>query len=361
MKKNLLCLLIIFAMTHIGVVVDALAETVWHDASELKIDGKGWTQDIGIYRRLPDRCKGSVPNAVWNLSGETAGLNIKFNTNSQWIALRWTLTKGNLSMPHMPATGVSGIDLYKKNDKGQWVFTENARPRAKSNTYSIDTGDTSGEMRQYKIYLPLYNGVESLEIGVTEGKIFEQPPANKEKSIVYYGTSITQGACASRPGMAFTAILERRMNREIINLGFSGAGKMEPAMADLIAKLDAEIFVIDCLWNLTKEKPDELEKRVLNLARTLRKSHSDIPIVFVGQSHFTGPHPTAVTLIQQTAVKKLLSEGFENIHLVDGADLVGGDGEGTVDKCHPNDLGMLRHAQVLEPILRNLLKENVKE
>jgi len=351
MKKCLFLLLCLCCLDQF-----ALADMLWKDAADLVISGKGWNDGIGAYHRLPDAAKGKVPDSVWRLGSHTAGLVVHFETDSQQIALQWMLTSSSLSMPHMPATGVSGIDLYRKDENGRWFYVLNARPTGKENAATINTGNASPQMRQYMIYLPLYNGVESLKIGVSEGSKFAQTAKSKTKPIVYYGTSIAQGACASRPGMAFTAILQRRLDRDIVNLGFSGSGKMEPEVADLIARIDASVFVIDCLWNLSGTDSDVIAQRVVNLAQTLRKAHPDTPILFVEQSSFKGPFPTRPTIAQRKGIDELRRRGVQNIHTVPGDDLVGKDGDGTVDGCHPNDLGMARHADVLEPILRSLIK-----
>ena len=320
----------------------------------LVIGGKGWDKGIGTYRRLPDAVEGKVPGPVWELSGNSAGLVVAFETDSQWIGLRWRLTSEKLAVPHMPATGISGIDLYGRDDKGKWFFVANGRPEAKENTSSIDTGHTLSEMREYMIYLPLYNGLESLEIGVAEGKKLAQAARPKAKPVVYYGTSIAQGACASRPGMAYTAMLGRRLERDVVNLGFSGAGGMEPVMADVLGKIDASVFVIDCLWNMTD--PGLIERRVVIMGQTLRKAHPETPILFVEQSYFKGPFPTSLSKTQRKGIDKLREQGVENIHILSGQDLLGEDGDGTVDGCHPNDLGMARHAEVLLPVLKKLIR-----
>lgn len=331
-------------------------ERLWKDVSGLVIVGKGWNEGIGPYRRLRDAAEGKVPASVWSLSAHTAGLAVEFETDSDWLGLRWTLTSANLSMPHMPATGVSGIDLYCRDEQRGWLYMRNARPTGKTNTFEIDTSNASSKMRRYMIYLPLYNGVESLEIGISAGKRFAQKENSKARPILYYGTSIAQGGCASRPGMAFTAILQRRLDREIVNLGFSGSGKMEPVMADFIAQIDASVFVIDCLWNLSGTDPDTIEQRVVNLGRALRKAHPDTPILFVEQSHFKGPFPTAASKTQRKGIERLRKEGVGNIHVIAGDDLLGKDGDGTVDGCHPNDLGMARHAEALLPVLKSLIE-----
>jgi len=331
----------------------AFADTVWHDVAGLVIDGKGWDQGIGTYRRLPDAAKDNIPDSVWRMSTHSAGLAVVFETDSPSIQFRWTLT-GKLAMAHMPATGVSGIDLYHRNDKGNWFFLSNGRPSGKSNASSVHTGNNSSKMREYMAYLPLYNGIESMAIGVAQGKTFSQRPKSNAKPVVYYGTSIAQGGCASRPGMAFTAMLQRRLERNVINLGFSGCGKMEPVMAELLTEIDASVFVIDCLWNVPNK--NLVEQRVVTMGQTLRKAYPETPILFVEQSHFKGPFPTEATKEQRKGIAKLKKQGIKNIHVLDGKALLGDDAEGTVDGVHPNDLGMARHAEALLPVLKQLIE-----
>jgi lysophospholipase L1-like esterase len=181
------------------------------------------------------------------------------------------------------------------------------------------------------------------------------------KPIVFYGTSITQGACASRPGMAYVALLERRLGRPTINLGFSGSGRMEAEVAELLTELDPAAYVIDCLWNMGRLGGKTIETRVEGLVRTLRRAHPHTPILLVGQSHFAGPHPTAASRAQQAVFQRLVDAGIPNIHLLPGDDLLGEDTEGTVDGCHPNDLGMMRLADALAPVIAKLLPEAPKE
>jgi lysophospholipase L1-like esterase len=181
-------------------------------------------------------------------------------------------------------------------------------------------------------------------------------PASKSRPIVLYGTSIVQGGCASRPGLAWPAILGRHLDRPVINLGFSGAGRMEAPVVDVIAELDPALFMIDCLWNIGDQRSPEIEARVTHLATTLRQRHPATPILFVGQSDIRNErHPTGATKAQERAIRALQSAGMKGLHLVPGNLLLGFDREGTVDGVHPNDLGMMRHADALTPIVQALL------
>jgi lysophospholipase L1-like esterase len=330
------------------------ADLVWHDAATLTIEGRGWSDTEATYDRLPARAKGHVPASVWSLSKHSAGLAIRFQTNASEVQVRWSLTSDALAMPHMAATGVSGVDLYERSAGGRWRFTGNGRPSAREGNVARFTLP-AGAMHDLRLYLPLYNGVTKVEIGCPEGSTLRAGQTEDPRSrIVYYGTSIAQGGCASRPGTAHVAILGRMLDRQMVNLGFSGAGKMEPEVAALIAELPASMYVVDCLWNMEE---DRIAPRVIELAAAIRKAQPRVPIVFVGQSHMDPTrHPTRSTRLQEQAVAELRRKGFTGIYLLPAAHLIGDDGEGTVDGVHPTDLGMMRQAEALASPLRRTLR-----
>ncbi|HEX5103796.1 MAG TPA: SGNH/GDSL hydrolase family protein, partial [Pirellulaceae bacterium] len=181
---------------------------LWYDVRLLTVEGQGWSAaDLKApYDRLPAKAEGKVRDAVWGLSRDSAGLCIRFRTDSPTIQCRWTLTKSNLAMPHMAATGVSGVDLYVNVDGWRWLAT--GRPTSQLNSAALVSNLPAGK-RAYVLYLPLYNGVSSVEIGIANGSDLEALPRDEKraKPIVFWGTSITQGGCASRTGMVHTAIL----------------------------------------------------------------------------------------------------------------------------------------------------------
>jgi hypothetical protein len=233
--------------------VDEKTKVAYYDARELGLEGQGWKETADPYDRFPAKAQKTVRSQVWGLSKNSAGLAVRFVTDATSIYANWDVRNSNLGMPHMPATGVSGVDLYVKADDGQWKWLAIGRPSAVKNNAQLVKGIPEGT-REYMLYLPLYNGTTSLEIGVPQGKMLAKAPArpgNKAKPIVFWGTSITQGGCASRPGMVHTAILGRKLDWSVINLGFSGNGKMEPEVASLLAEIDAAVYVIDCLPNCT--------------------------------------------------------------------------------------------------------------
>jgi len=215
------------------------------------------------------------------------------------------------------------------------------------------------ESTEYALYLPLYNGVSRVELGAYKTRTFQrsEPSADeRKKSVVFYGTSITQGACASRPGMASTAIVGRRLDVPVINLGFSGNGRMEPEMARLLGELDPSVYVLDCLWNMT---PEMVSERVEPFVKILRETRPGTPIVLVEDAHFMN-HPTQDGTILRDIFERLKAQGDEHLHLLPNTGMLGSDTEGTVDGCHPNDLGMMRQALVFEEFLRPLLSARTK-
>lgn len=336
-------------------VADPDGKTVWYDCKLLTVEGKGWTNTAAYYDRLPATAKTNVPAKVWNLSQNTAGLCVRFTTDSTFIQVRWTLLKDKLAMPHMPATGVSGIDLYGRNEAGKWEFLGNGSPVGVTNIASFRYHLAKSENM---LYLPLYNGVKSIEIGIPPGKTISTPTASRRdrsKPVVFYGTSITQGACASRPGMAATAIVGRELDVPVINLGFSGAGKMELEMATLLAELDPSVYVLDCGPNIPTVAM--LEERVEPFVRELRQSHPDTPILLVEGSNFRNRHD-GVGHALRTIHEKLVKDGLERLYFLSNEGMLGADFEGTVDGTHPSDLGMMRQAAVFLKALPPLLSSS---
>ena len=350
----------IFLLPNVACVIAAAPQAgqdgqiVWHDCKDIGIEGKGWSDTLSVYDRLPGSARGKAPKDVWELSHHSAGLCVRFTTDAASIQVRWTLLSAELAMPHMPATGVSGVDLYLEDAKGQWRFVGNGRPSGVSNTAAFEASPG----KQHLLYLPLYNGVKSVEIGIAKDRTisaYRGASVKPRKPIVFYGTSITQGGCASRPGMAFTAIVGRKLDTPVINLGFSGSGRMEPAMADLMAELDPSVYVLDCLWNMT---PALVAERIAPCVRRLRQSHPNTPIVLVEDCSVGNVNPTPMGLVLRDTYDKLKADGVAGLYFLSNQDMLGTDGEGTVDGCHPNDLGMMRLADAFTKKLAPIVQKS---
>jgi len=337
------------------------------DARDLGIEGRGWpaTDFAAPFDRLPAKAQEKVRADVWNLSHHSAGLCVRFLADTPAIHARWMLTSDSLAMPHMPATGVSGLDLYARDDTGHWRWVACATPnKAGVEQGGVVVDGLAPGKREWLLYLPLYNGVASLEIGVPTGATLERAPAalrGRDKPIVFYGTSITHGACASRPGACHTAILHRRYGRPVVNLGFSGNGRMEPEVGELLAEIDAAAYVIDCCPNLDGATT---AARTRPLVELLRKARPDTPIVLVEDRRYTDSwirpskksHNDANHAALKTAYEDLVAAGVSGLHYLGGDDLLGADGEGTVDSSHPTDAGFVDHAKAfakaLDPLFR---------
>jgi hypothetical protein len=341
----------------------AAAENLtWHDVTAWGVEGREWTgmERLRWFDRFPAEAEKTVTEAVWKLSRDSAGMMVRFKTDATAIHVHYKLSKAALAMPHMPATGVSGVDLYARDADGQWRWVQVTMPTTQEVRAEIVKDLAPGE-REYAAYLPLYNGVESLEIGVPPGAKFEGL-APRAKPIVFYGTSITQGACASRPGMVHTAILGRRFDLPVVNLGFSGNGRMDAAVGNLLTKIDAAVYVIDCLPNMT---PATVTKKCIPLVKQLRAAKPDTPIVLVEDRRFTNDWITPANAnfhddnhaALRVAFAALQANGMKNLFYIPGDHLYGDDTEGATDGSHASDLGFMRQADVMEPVLRSALKK----
>ncbi len=333
----------------------------WYDVKEFGVEGKGWSETKKYFDRLPAKAEGFVRDQVWNLSRDSAGMCFRFVSDSPNIYVRYELSKESLSMTHMAATGHSGVDLYAQDGMGidRWVAVVRPGKQKMDTTLAKDLAPGS---RRYTLYLPLRNGVESLEIGVVRGQSFTALSPRNEKPIVFYGTSIMHGACASRPGMAFPSILGRRLRRPIINLGFAGNGRMEIEVGSLLVELNPCVFVIDCLPNMNESTVSE---RAVPLVKKIRETHEKTPILLVEDRSFTSTRffPARKQRHQKNrialknAFKELQNLGIKNIFYLDGDNLLGQDGEAATDGSHPSDLGMVRYADAYEPALRAILRQ----
>jgi len=337
-----------------------LDELKWIDVKDFGVTGKGWTDTESPYNRFPARAKDIIRKEVWNLSLHPSGLRVHFTTDSNVIAADWTLpTDEPLGSDHMPAVGKSGLDLYVRH-KSSWRWVGVGRLTAPGRNRRIILPETLRGRHQYLLYLPLYNRLESLSIGIVPKASLSKPKPQPGNPIVFYGTSIVQGGCASRPGMTYPAILGRRLDRPFINLGFSGNARLEPEIASLLIELDPPVYVLDPLPNVPVDQTAALAEPFI---RTLRSARPKTPIVLV--ENITYQHSLFVKSVAKTVQTrnrafrkvflKLSKERMKYLHYVPGADLLGHDGEPTVDGVHFSDLGFTRMADALEPVLRKLL------
>jgi lysophospholipase L1-like esterase len=328
------------------------------DAQQLSKSGQ-WPKSIENYYRVQADARQTLTKPVQTLSLNPAGICITFQTNAKNISAKWKL-KPYRVMGNMSPLGVSGLDLYGWNAKG-WQFAGVGIPSKDENTKTL-VSNLDGQMRHYKIYLPLYTELSSLEIGVDESA--EIKPAAPEyldqKKVVIYGSSITQGASASRPGMAYPSIVSRELNIETINLGFSGNGKMEIEIADLLAAIPADVYIMDCVPNPT---PEEIKERSYPLIARLRKLKPEVPIIMMESiqrqaanwSNLIKTKLTAQNAEFRTTYERLVKEKQKGIYYIKSAELIGDDHEATTDGTHLSDLGFLRMADRVAKELKKIL------
>jgi lysophospholipase L1-like esterase len=359
----------------------------WNPAnSEFEvIEGQAWPKTVEqTYDRLPHAAKEKVRSSVWNLSKHSAGLMIRFRSNASEIKVRYgtkwdkETPQVDFGMNHMPATGVSGVDLYAIDHDGNELWVNGQRNFSDTITYTFDgirPNDKYHNLgREYRLYLPLYNQVEWLEIGTSDSTFFRPLAVRNDKPIVVYGTSIAHGAVASRPGMAWTSILSRKMDRPLINLGFSGNGRLESEVIDFVADIDAKIFILDCLPNLTPlswskigiKDGEQLEEIIKSAVKQLRIKHINTPILLVEQPGYTESAikderknaTMVVNEIQKKAFYELKKEGITNLYYLSKEE-INLQQDDMVDGTHPTDLGMMHYAEAYEKSLREILKEPI--
>lgn len=337
-------------------VADADSEWLWYDPVGLTIEGRGWSDTLTPFERLPARVEGVVRETIWNLGRHSAGLSLRFFSDASAFAAKWEAPG---RMNHMAATGVAGLDLYVRH-AGHWRWLAVGRPSAEQNREVVVKGLPRGR-REYRLYLPLYSRIADFKLGIPASAQLAPAPVSKQRPIVFYGSSITQGGCASRPGMSYPAILGRWLDWPAINLGFSGSAILEPEVVDLIGELDASVYVIDPLPNINAE---DVRWRVLAAVRRLREVRPHTPIVLVECPTYNFDYLLTGSRRNNrrrnaglnAAVRALRAEGIRGLTLVRGGRLYGADGESTVDGVHPTDVGFLRIATVLRPTLAKLLR-----
>lgn len=337
-------------------------QIVYTDASTLPLYGKAAPTEG--YRRLPAALEGVVRDGVWMLGRNSAGLYVRFRTDAPEIHARWSNT--GYHMPHMTDCGTGGLDLYVFLD-GKWQFLKSGFEWGaikKDHTARL-IGNMQPGMREYMLYLGLYDEIKTLELGVPEGYALYEPQLKSpvsERPVVMYGTSILQGGCASRPGMAHTNILARRLDRTVINLGFSGNAHLDYEIATLMASVpDPSVFVLDYVPNaadsLIREKGEKF-------FRILRDAHPDVPIIFVEDPHFAhtlldqaiAAEVSGRNAAQKALYEHLVAAGEKNLFYVPSFEMT--RQEDFVDGIHFTDLGMTHYADLMEPVLREALKRS---
>lgn len=337
---------------------------VWRAATEapFAIRGLAWFEENKRnFCRLPFRAEKLVRPDVWTLAQSPASGRVCFRTDSTLLALRMENSQG-ANMMHFAATGSDGLFVYAGDPMQEVPWNMVVPPR---NTTAVEKEIARGlpkRMRTFTVYLPSYTPLKKLDIGLAQDAMVESPPPFRlEKPVVFYGTSITQGGCASTAGGDFVSTVGRRLNLDVINLGFSGNGCGEPEVAKLIAEIDAAAYVLDYCANVS---PEDLNKTLPVFIDILRSAHPIIPIICMSKIHYYGE--LFKTDMRETNEKQrniMMSHylqrrdaGDQNIHFIDGWSLVSaGEDLALVDGVHPTSQGFAIMAERLLNPLRYIL------
>ena len=358
MKINLLIVFSLYGILSFAQTIDDLK---FVDAQELEILGRAFDHTEGLYGRLPLDMKDEYREELWYLGANTAGVAIRFSSNAHALGAKWSL-QNNFSMNHMASTGIKGIDLYVL-ENGKWHYLGTGRPNGKESS-SLIISNMNGAEREYLAYLPLYDAAVSLEFGCDSSACISKPQQNvlrshkisETKPIVFYGTSIVQGGCASRPGMVHTSIISRTLQTDVINLGFSGNARCDKSMLKTLERTDAKAYILDFLPNCTLQMvKDSSEYFISHLA----KAKPGAKIYIIENPNF----PAAIADLKNAkelkaeneelyAIYKRLKKDHKNLIYIKKDKIIGQDGEATVDGVHLTDLGFMRLAENLLKYIR---------
>ena len=350
--------LILTMVAVVAIALQAAAAKIdsmeFRSARDFRIVGKGFTDTESFYDRLPASVKEGCREELWTLSTNTAGMAVRFRTNSKSIAVKWTVRQ-QMNMGHMTSVGIRGVDLYRLTDEG-WRHACSGRPSTKSKENSgVLIEHMDGEFAEYMLYLPLYDGVSDVQIGVERDAEIGQPI---DPSVVFYGTSIMQGGCANRAGMCATSIVSREMDFEAFNLGFSGNARCDLYIAEAMARMNPTVYFLDFVPNCTAEI---IAERAVAFIEILRKAHPTTPIIMLDSYKFP---PSQFNLDQRrllegkTVEMKKVAEHFKgdkNFYFYEG--LSYSDDECSVDGAHLTDLGFKDQAAHYKKLLKKHIRK----
>lgn len=314
--------------------------------------GITYDEKCGYYTRMPQDIAEQISKGVAYLNPFTTGGRVRFRTNSEFIGIHAVMNKSVELMSRITLVAQSGFDLYRKKDgeDSDLFYCSLFPPMGMHTSFSAPCG-TDGALADYTLNFPLYDGIKELYIALKKDAVISEPaPYSQTVPVVYYGSSITQGGCASRPGNTYPAMISRRLDTDFINLGFAGSCKGEALMAEYIAGLRMRIFVCDYDYNAPDA--EHLEKTHLPFYRVIRSKQPDLPIIFLSAPNVRSfpKRQEALREVVRKTYQTALDEGDKKVYFIDGVELFGEDGwdSCTVDGIHPNDLGFYRMARRVE-------------
>ena len=339
-----------------------MSDYQWHDVRALGPRGVGFDDRAHPYDRLPARAETELPEHVWRLSRQSTGMYVDFGTDATELHAHTVLRVP----PNEACLWAKYLDLYVRDAQRRWrwagVSTNGFIPSGQT---PLITGLPEAR-RTFRLYLPLTFSVERLSLALPQGATLEPAPAPGHGPVVIYGTSVVHGSSAARPGMVFPSILGRWLDREVINLGFSGSGKMHPPLAGMLGQIAASLLVIDPLPNMSA---DLVRERAEPFLRELLDARPNTPILMVEDRvhahHWMLPGPQRQREEKRAAwreiYERLKGENPCRLAYLGGDGLLGADGDDTIDGSHPTDLGYQRMAAAHAPVWRELLNEGAEQ
>ena len=316
----------------------------------------GIMREDNRFCRLPKEVAKNTNQGVEVLYANTAGGRVRFVTDSLYVAISAKMD-GITRFPHMALTATAGFDLYANAGEEQIYRGTFMPPYYMEEGYESVYDFEQRSKRLITINFPLYSNVKKLYIGLEEGATLEMAPDyTYEQPIVYYGSSITQGGCASRPGNTYQAIISRELDANFINLGFSGSAKAEKAITDYINTLDMRIFVLD--YDHNAPTVEHLKETHEKMFLTIREQHPDLPIIIMSRPiyHLVDMEKERLEIVK-TTYENAIARGDKKVYLLTGPDLIKGMviETATVDNCHPNDSGFVSMAKNLSEVIKTII------
>lgn len=337
----------------------AAAAQKFIDAAALTIIGRTCSMEGHPYFRVDTTRYHFDEKIVRTYSGYPAGMAVLFTTDSRRIEARWTTVPRSYGWNITPVFQ-RGMDLYAR-ENGVWTLAGDARPGLNDKHRSTIVENMDGARREYMLYLPMWSELLTLEIGVDDGAEIAAAPSPYRHRVVVFGSSVTHGASASRPGMAYPARMSRMTGIEFVNLGYSGNCKLQPEFARLLAETEADAFLFDAFSN---PSPAEIRERLDAFVAALVRAHPDKPLIFM-QTHWhtagnldsraAAFHRERIDTVD--AMMRRLVKQYDNVYFLDGEWFLGRDGEATIDCDHPSDMGFSRMIDERLPRIRKILRK----
>lgn len=320
----------------------------------------GLVDPKNTYRRVPQEVVNKAPGISGHCNNST-GVRVRFCTDSNYVGIRCKFAKTVLANPHVTRLAETGFDLYVEQDGKDVYSFSYYPPKDAFEGYEGVKHFKDNKMRCFTIYFPIANEVYDLEVALQETATVAEPnPYKYEKPVVFYGSSITHGFCASRPAFTYVNQIGRMLHTNIMNFGFSGSAKGEPALAEFFAKIDMSVFVFD--YDHNAPSVEHLINTHYAFYEIIRKANPDLPIIFITKPDGS-KHTSQSTLARKDVIMKnyltARGNGDKNVYFIDGsAFFIDGDrSENTVDGCHPNDLGERKMANYIGTVVGELLRK----